>query len=72
MISKFAIFEHFSLNFDSYRPEKKKIRRNYSEAEVINGKIICYEPKCKLPILSKNLERHYTIAHDGLEVAWVL
>ena len=37
----------------------KKIRRDYSEAEVINGKIICNEPKCKLPILSKNLERHY-------------
>ena len=50
----------------------KKIRRNYSEAEVINGKIICYEPKCKLPILSKNLERHYKRKHKDHEVNWVL
>ena len=72
MNSKFAIFDHFSLNFDYFRPEMKKIRRNYSEAEVINGKIKCNEPNCKLPILSKNLERHYTNAHEGFTVDWVL
>ena len=50
----------------------KKIRRDYSEAEVINGKIICNEPNCKLPILSTNLERHYESKHKGFTVDWVL
>ena len=50
----------------------KKIRRNYSEAEVINGKIKCNEPNCKRPILITNLERHYERKHKGFEVDWVL
>ena len=50
----------------------KKIRRDYSEAEVINGKISCNEPNCTHTCLKRHLERHYTNAHEGLTVDWVL
>ena len=50
----------------------KKIRRDYSEAEVINGKIRCNELNCTHTCWRNNLERHYESKHKGFTVDWVL
>ena len=74
IISEFDIFDHFhskSAHFRPEQPEGKRIKRDYSEAQVINGKVICAEPKCNHTCLKKNLNRHYESAHKGLKVDWV-